>query len=324
MYPLRLRQTDLDHTYDNDHKQITVNAPNGVVNSTTESALAPAAPRPSVHYPKLPSISPAKPRLRKPGFTTTPSYTSSPITTTPNAGRKRANAISLSDTPARRSHSQQISRIFEKSRESLQFQDDVRKRSTEERRKVHKEADTTPVSPVQKWLDTLPVQTPRPNVGMLRSPSAKMYRLCASASSIAKRIQMRSPERFSSMGTPGELGKDTGCGTGETSLLSRLLQPAARPVRKGSGYSQGSTREQRLIRAAGSATSIDDDAPSYSPKTEEQEAIEQEDTASDSGSSDLHQTIDPSTPVPRTVTFADVKPLTPEVAVRRRGKGART
>lgn len=101
MSPLRLRQTNLDCT-DNDtngRKRTISDTQDSPIDSATDAA---AAPRRTVHYPKLPSVTPAKPRLRKPGLATTvPSFISSPIKTPSNAGRKRANAISLSETPAR-------------------------------------------------------------------------------------------------------------------------------------------------------------------------------------------------------------------------------
>lgn len=41
-----------------------------------------------------------------------------------NIGRRRANAIALADSPARRSHSQQMARIFKQAQETILFQDE--------------------------------------------------------------------------------------------------------------------------------------------------------------------------------------------------------
>lgn len=100
-------------------------------------------PSPPIRYPKL-SITPSPPkphaRQRKPGMIRPPSYTASPINSPfaspPNVGRKRANAISLANSPARRSHSENMARIFEQSRRTVEFQEATRKKSAEARRHV--------------------------------------------------------------------------------------------------------------------------------------------------------------------------------------------
>lgn len=372
-----------------------------------------------LNYPRLP-LPASSPKQRKPGLTKTPSYTSSPIgspslRSPANVSRKRANAISLAGSPARQGHSNSMTRIFERSRETVRFQEEARKRSVEEKKQINKEnqafrkttAERTPVaaalpglpalsplsrptddmpagllvstlrrvtpskplrsqiskaasktdyattphytkaqtiaplsavtlSPVETWLSSLPDDPPhtpsRPNTGKQRSsteplsPSAKTHRLCASASSIAERIQMRTPSFPRSIGTEqspvvsGETDQPT------TSLLSRLLKPAARPIRKDSGV-WASAKPTKVHDAQQVSTSSDDGGTISA----EEEASDKDSTPSDSGSSDVlhlpklrhNDTNAVTTPKSKNESKShdEIRNVTPEVAVFRKGKG---
>lgn len=104
--------------------------------------LAPASK--TIQYPKLPSLASASAstsssgsQLRQPSRLTLPSYAASPlrdpaIRSPANIGRKRTNAITLVEAPARQGHGDRISQIFEGSRQAVQQQDNVHTVSTEQ------------------------------------------------------------------------------------------------------------------------------------------------------------------------------------------------